>query len=64
MDHATRHCGDGVGGSERRNIGQIDVDVLVPEGRSEKKKKKERRDVVLPGSAAVLVPEDVNQSIN
>ena len=29
-DHATRHCGDGVGGSERGKVGQIDVEVIVP----------------------------------
>lgn len=28
-DHATRHCGDGVGGSERRKAGQNDVEVMA-----------------------------------
>ena len=30
VDHATRHCGDGVAGSERRQAGQIDGDVITP----------------------------------
>ena len=29
-DHTTRHWGDGVGGSERIKVGQIDVEVIVP----------------------------------
>ena len=28
VDHSTRHCGVGVGGSERRQVGQIDVEVI------------------------------------
>ena len=30
MDHAARHCGGGVGGSERRKKEQMDVEVSVP----------------------------------
>ena len=30
MAHATRHCGDGVGGSERKKEGSDDVEAIVP----------------------------------
>ena len=29
VDHATRNCGDGVGGSERRKVGHVDVNIEV-----------------------------------
>ena len=37
VDHAKRHCGAGVGRSERSNAGQSDVEVIVHELQRERR---------------------------